>query len=321
MGLQKDTESIQRARFDDCGEVIVGSYSSWLTKYPSALDNFDEMMKLAEGKKVVVFLDYDGTLSKIVKDPDKATMTQNMREAVKNVALHFPTAVISGRGRDKVLEFVQLDEVYYAGSHGMDISTPSGSSKYGSDIHQTITINEKGEEVVDFCPAKEFLPTIQEIVIMLRDKTKHIKGAIVEDNKFCLSVHFRCVEDKDVGDLKSMVEDMMQGYPNFKISEGKKVMEIRPNIEWDKGRALLYLLDTLGFGNSNDVLPIYIGDDKTDEDAFKVIQSRGEDQGLAIVVSSTPKETEASYSLREPNQVKSFLKRLVKWKQDLQPSI
>jgi len=59
------------------------------------------------------------------------------------------------------------------------------------------------------------------------------------------------------------------GFLNFTFTFDQ-VMEIRPNVNWDKGCALMYLLDTLGFDNFNNVLPIYLGDDRTDEDAFKV---------------------------------------------------
>ncbi|KAF3439876.1 hypothetical protein FNV43_RR18154 [Rhamnella rubrinervis] len=321
---QEKTNWIRLAKLDDCGEATFGSYRSWLAKHPSALDSFDEMMGFAQGKNIAVFLDYDGTLSKIVADPDKAFLSEKMRKVVQNVALHFPTAIISGRRLEKVSGFVQLEEVYYAGSHGMDILTPSsGSSKYrgNNNIHHNTTINEKGTKFVHFCPAQQFLPTIQEIAKRLKEKTNDIKGSMIEDNKFCVSVHFRSVKNKDVSILKTMVEQTMEEYPNLRISEGKKVMEIRPDIEWDKGKAVEYLLHTPGFITkptaSSDVVPIYIGDDKTDEDAFKqAIECMG--GGLSIVVSSTPKVTFASHSLRDPNQVEAFLRRLVKWKKALQ---
>ncbi|XP_057420518.1 probable trehalose-phosphate phosphatase D [Lotus japonicus] len=92
-------------------------------------------------------------------------------------------------------------------------------------------------------------------------------------------------------------------------------MEIRPNVNWDKGRALMYLLDTLGFESFNDVLPIYLGDDKTDEDAFKVIRHIG--RGFSIIVSSIVKETKASYSLRDPADVMTFLTCSAKWKKNM----
>ncbi|KAG4940162.1 hypothetical protein AAZX31_16G024000 [Glycine max] len=272
---------------DENGELR--SYASWLGKHPSALGNFEEVMTIAEGKQIVVFLDYDGTLSPIVDDPDKAYMSDVMRAAVCEVANCFPTAIVSGRSKDKVYEFVKLENVYYAGSHGMDISTPSGSSKYEEQEHQIKAVDEKGNPVVHCHPAIEFLPTIQEIVKVLKENTRRIKGSMIEDNTFCVTVHYRCVKNEEV-------------------------MEIRPTVNWDKGRALTYLLDTLGFDNFSNVLPMYLGDDRTDEDAFKVIRDIG--CGFPIVVSSIAKETEASYSLRDPADVLTFLIRLAKRKKN-----
>ncbi|KAK7389822.1 hypothetical protein VNO78_25116 [Psophocarpus tetragonolobus] len=307
-------KSISIAKLDENGELC--SYDSWLGKHPSALDNFEEVMSIAEGKEIVVFLDYDGTLSPIVDDPDNAYMSDAMRAAVREVAYCFPTAIVSGRCKDKVYEFVKLKNIYYAGSHGMDISTPLGSSKYEDQKHQIKAVDEKGNHIVHFHPAKEFLPTIQEIIKVLKEKTRRIKGSMVEDNKFCVTVHYRCVKnEEDVGVLKEIVESSMKDYPSFHISRGRKIMEIRPKINWDKGRALLYLLGTLGFDNYNNVLPIYLGDDRTDEDAFKIIRHIG--RGFPIVVSSIAKETEASYSLRDPSDVLAFLICLAKWKKDM----
>jgi trehalose 6-phosphate phosphatase len=91
------------------------------------------------------------------------------------------------------------------------------------------------------------------------------------------------------------------------------VFEVRPSIKWDKGKALEFLLESLGYAGRADVLPVYIGDDRTDEDAFKALRRRG--QGVGILVSKHPKETSASFSLQEPAEVMEFLLRLVEWKQ------
>ncbi|KVH91107.1 HAD-like domain-containing protein [Cynara cardunculus var. scolymus] len=273
-------------------------YRSWLKKHPSALETFDEMIVNAKGKKIVVFLDYDGTLSNI------------MRKVVGEVARCFPTAIISGRSRDKVYEFVQLDDLYYAGSHGLDIAAPF-QCIYELGHHQFVDKN--GDEVALFQPAQKYLPSIFKILDVLKEETRNIKGVMLENNKFCVSVHFRHVSDKDFLLLDELVKSVVDDFEEFRLSKGKKVFEIRPDIEWDKGHALEYLLETLGYGSSNDVLPIYIGDDRTDEDAFKVIKNRG--NGYSIVVSSTPKETMAVYSLWSPCEVKKFLSRLVNWKQ------
>ncbi|CAI0546678.1 unnamed protein product [Linum tenue] len=261
------------------------------------------MMKVAKGKKIVVFLDYDGTLSPIVDDPNSAFMSDEMRAAVREVAKCFPTAIISGRSREKVKEFVQLSNVYYAGSHGMDIMAPPSNTP-------TVVMDKKGTEVL-FQPAKSFLPAIQKILTELEEETAKIKGAMVEDNRFCVSVHFRHVKD-EVKHHHLLVKKLSVQKQNSSLINSKaQVMEIRPTIEWDKGHAVEYFLETLGLSNS-DVLPVYIGEDRTDEDAFKVIQRRG--QGYPIIVTSIPKDTKASYSLIDPSEVLTFLLRLARWR-------
>lgn len=285
------------------------NYNSWVGEHPSGLRSFDRMMKAAKGKTIAVFLDYDGTLSPIVNDPDRAFMSDEMRAAVREVAKHFPTAIISGRSREKVKDFVELNNVYYAGSHGMDIMAPARPPKYSDGKLHSVALDKKESEVL-FQPAKKFLPAIQEIFTILEEKTKKIQGARVEDNSFCISVHFRQVREEDYGMLEEKVKSVVENYPEFHLTEGKMVLEVRPSIEWNKGHALEYLLNTLGFSNSGDVLPLYIGDDRTDEDAFKVIRSRG--QGYPIIVSSIPKDTSALYSLSDPSEVLAFLLRLGK---------
>ncbi|XP_031282983.1 probable trehalose-phosphate phosphatase J isoform X2 [Pistacia vera] len=276
--------------------------SSWILHQPSALEMFEQIIDASKGKQIVMFLDYDGTLSPIVEDPDRAFMSKKMRKTVRKVARCFPTAIVSGRCRDKVYNFVKLAELYYAGSHGMDIKGPEKASKY-----------KKDSEAVLFQPASEFLPMIDEVYKLLVEKTKSTEGAKVEHNKFCLSVHFRCVDEKKWSELAQQVRSVLKEYPKLRLNQGRKVLEIRPTIKWDKGKALEFLLESLGFANCTDVFPVYIGDDRTDEDAFKMLRDRG--QGFGILVSKFPKDTSASYSLQEPHEVMDFLGRLVEWKQ------
>ncbi|KAI5008055.1 hypothetical protein ZWY2020_009103 [Hordeum vulgare] len=279
--------------------AVGADHEEWIENHPSALEWFEGVLAAAEGKQIVMFLDYDGTLSPIVKDPDSAVMTEEMRDAVRGVAQHFPTAIVSGRCRDKVFNFVKLEELYYAGSHGMDIKGPTKVSNHKA----------KADEIL--CqPATEFLPVIQEVYETLTAKMKSIHGAMVENNKFCLSVHFRNVEEDKWDTLAREVRAVLDGYKELCLTKGRKVLEIRPSIKWDKGNALEFLLESLGYEGRSDVFPIYIGDDRTDEDAFKVLRHIG--QGIGILVTKSPKETSASYSLREPAEVKEFLRKLVK---------
>ncbi|CAK9174934.1 unnamed protein product [Ilex paraguariensis] len=244
-------------------------HSSWMDNHPSALDKFEQITNASKGKQIVMFLDYDGTLSPIIEDPDLAFMDRKMRKTVRKLAGYFPTAIVSGRCRDKVYNFVRLAELYYAGSHGMDTKGPSKGSKY-----------EKDSQVVLFQPASEFLPMIDEVILhsssykvyqALLETTKSTPGAKVENNKFCVSVHFRCVDELKWSELAQQVRSVLKEYPKLRMTQGRKVLEIRPTIKWDKGKALEFLVESLGYSNNTDVFPVYIGDDRTDEDAFKVM--------------------------------------------------
>ncbi|KAF9668224.1 hypothetical protein SADUNF_Sadunf15G0106900 [Salix dunnii] len=287
---------------------------TWLLKYPSALASFEQIANFAKGKRIALFLDYDGTLSPIVENPENAFMSDDMRSAVKNVAKYFPTAIISGRSRDKVYEFVGLPELYYAGSHGMDIVGPVRQSISDANPHCIKSTDTQGNEVNLFQPAREFLPVIDEVFSSLVKSTEDIKGAAVENNKFCVSVHYRNVDEDKWEAVGECVQDVVKKYEDrLRMTLGRKVLEIRPKIDWDKGKALVFLLESLGLSNCDDVLPIYVGDDRTDEDAFKVLRERN--CGYGILVSNAHKESNAYYSLRDPSEVMEFLKSLVTWKQ------
>jgi len=282
-------------------------------KHPSALssNSLDRLLKLAKSKQIVIFLDYDGTLSPIVDDPDKAFMSDEMRATVKELATCFPTAIISGRARLKVYQFVRLAELYYAGSHGMDISGPAQASN-GFRVNGKIVKDKHGNDMVQFQPASEYLPLIDEVCKILIESTKVIKGARVEHNKFCVTVHFRRVKEEHWKALAEKVDNALKDFPTLNLTHGRKVLEIRPAIAWDKGKAVDFLLSSLGFADSNDVLPVYIGDDRTDEDAFRVLNDMK--HACSILVTSVPKNTKATLSLREPAEVMEFLRRLVQWK-------
>uniref|UniRef100_A0A2N9GJ02 trehalose-phosphatase n=1 Tax=Fagus sylvatica TaxID=28930 RepID=A0A2N9GJ02_FAGSY len=155
-------------------------------------------MKATKGKRIVVFLDYDGTLSPIVDNPDLAVMSKEVKE------------------------FVKLSNVYYAGSHGMDIMAPPRPVKSSDGKHHNIALDKKGSEV-RFQPAKKFMPAIQEIFTKLEEKTKKIQGARVEDNRFCISVHFRQVREEDYDMLEKKVKSVVENYPEFHLTEGKMV--------------------------------------------------------------------------------------------------
>ncbi|KAL5057927.1 hypothetical protein RYX36_029531 [Vicia faba] len=148
--------------------------------YPSALEAFEKILDCAKDKKIAMFLDYDGTLSPIVEDPDCAFMSEPMRKAMRRVAKYFPTAINSGRSRDKVFDLVKLTELYYIGSHWMDIIghvSDTLSIRHPNCVKST---DHEGKEITLFQPAREFLPMIDQVFKTLIEITKDIEGAKVD---------------------------------------------------------------------------------------------------------------------------------------------
>jgi hypothetical protein len=137
----------------------------------------------------------------------------------------------------QVFGFVRLAELYYAGSHGMDIRGPTADPNHHGKEAKSVLCQ----------PASEFLPVIEEVYGALVEQVEaSIPGAKVENNKFCLSVHFRCVEEAAWGELFEQVRSVLKDYPGLRLTQGRKVLEVRPMIKWDKGKALEFLLDSLG---------------------------------------------------------------------------
>eukprot|EP00899_Mesostigma_viride_P004742 jgi/Mesvir1/14269/Mv09700-RA.1 len=283
--------------------VAESAYRTWKREHPSALEDFDQIFSRTIGRQLAVFLDYDGTLSPIVENPDMAFMSDEMRSAVRQVASQFPTAIVSGRGREKVANFVQLEELFYAGSHGMDIAGP---------LPETVSLWNQMPSMgpaVRFQPALEYAAIADSACSHLRSRLRHIPGAYVEHNVYCLSVHLRQVDPRYWEEMRQAVADVIAASDGvLRGMTGRKVLEVRPNISWNKGMALEFLLESSGLSSRDDVTCIYLGDDRTDEDAFRVLADKG--YGFGVLVSSVPKDTCAKYSLRDPAEVCRFLKRL-----------
>ena len=215
-----------------------------------------------------------------------------------SIAGLYPTAIISGRGIDKVRQFVGLDELYYAGSHGLDICAPRDHRR------------PEMKHCASLQPAASLKPLINKIFEDLRDAVKHISGAHVEHNTFCLSVHFRNCKEESWEEINEIVtKTVLQHEKLLKWTRGRKVLDIRPRMDWGKGKAVEHFLKAWSYQTA-DVVPVYLGDDRTDEDAFQYLKSR-DGKGIGILVSSKSKPSEADYSLKDPSAVQQFLQRLI----------
>ena len=136
--------------------------------------------------------------------------------------------------------------------------------------------------------------------------SREFRGALVESNRYNTAVHYRLVATEDVGHLRELVDKVLLDYPNLRKTEGKMILEMRPAIDWDKGKAALWILDALGLDSSS-ALSFYIGDDVTDEDAFKALKGRG----IGILVAEAPRKTAATHILRDTEEVRRFLQEMI----------
>jgi len=255
---------------------------------PSALKDFKHFAERTKDKKIAVFLDYDGTLTPIVDDPDKAYLQKDMKNVLEKLADILPVAVISGRDRPDVQKLVKLENIYYAGSHGFDIAGPDKKETNPDNV-------------------EDFLPALDQADKEIREKIQGIEGAWVERKKFAIALHYRKVQEQDTDQVKQAVEEVALAHQKLRHSGGKKIFELRPEMDWHKGKALMWLLDKLDLDRP-DVVPIYIGDDVTDEDAFKALSNKG----IGVVVMDTPRETGANFRLKNPDEVRIFLDKIIK---------
>lgn len=250
---------------------------------PSALEHLDRIEHRLARRTPALFLDYDGTLTPIVARPELATLNSLTRQLLDLLATHMPVAIVSGRDRADVERLVGLPQLAYVGSHGFDISCPNGIGKRC----------DRGEP---------FLPALDAAESDLRSAMGDLPGVLIERKRFSIAVHYRAVEDRNLSFVAQAVGAAATHQPNLKITSGKKVYDIRPAIDWHKGKAIRDLFDTLGL-NFQSHVPIFVGDDETDEDGFRTIKSCG----IGIVVAQEPRPSSAAFRLESVDEVFRFL--------------
>lgn len=239
---------------------------------------------------MLVALDFDGTLAPIVEHPENAALPAATRPILERLAARPDTdlAIVSGRGLEDVRARVGVDGIFYAGNHGMEIEGPGLQRRVAAAVAAR--------------------PRLAACAEALREAVAGIEGAQVEDKGFTLSVHTRRVADREAeAEVERRVRAIVADEPGLRITSGKKILEVRPDVDWDKGRATSFLLDTLEAGAGLLVPVIFIGDDRTDEDAFRALGDRGDG---VLVAASPPGRTAARAWVEDPTAVAALLEAL-----------
>lgn len=246
---------------------------------------------------IFLFADYDGTLTPIAESPDKAVLSGRMRDLLDKFSNsnQCSLAIISGRTLDDLKKQIGLKNIFYAGNHGLEIEGP--------DIKFTVPV-----------PA-ELRKMIKTIYKEISQSLSCIKGIYIEDKGLTISLHYRSADIKDIPRVLDILSQVTGPYVQgnkIKVSYGKKVYEIKPAVKWDKGEVVSWLYSRqFSAAQKNKAIPVYIGDDLTDEDAFKVVK----DKGLTVFVGK-PGVSRAKYYLKDVNEVLDFIGRIVTLKNE-----
>ena len=254
------------------------------------MDVWDDLKGELAERFLYLFLDYDGTLAPIVRDPATAFLSPRMRARLEALskAPRCRIAVISGRALEDIREKVGIAGITYGGNHGLELDGPDGNFRY--------PVPEKAQRALDA------------VRRMVEKELLGIPGAFLEEKGMSLTIHLRRVKRGELLMAAHALSEATRVYRmqgEIVVRPGKEVFEIRPSVEWDKGKSVLWLLEQNTVRGGEPPWPLCVGDDRTDEDAFREIRERG-----VTVYVGTPGKTDAQYYLRNVREVAAFLKRL-----------
>lgn len=242
--------------------------------------------KIRSKRIKLLVLDFDGTLTAIAKTPQAVVLEKKTKEALTRLSQSpfYRLAIVSGRSLQNLISFFHIKNIFYAGNHGFEM---------------------KGKKLSLPSKAKK-AKKLEALIWLLGEKLKgdfsKVPGISIEDKNYTLSLHYRNVPRKSYPFFKQKAARLREKYAHWPLiwKKGKKVWEVRPETQWGKGEAVLYLAKKFP-----EALPIIIGDDVTDEDMFKALKHRG----IAIRVGRF-KESAADYYLKSSRDVRTFLGEL-----------
>ena len=240
---------------------------------------------IAKASLIDLFLDFDGTIVPISSTPSAVHLpryTHNLLRLLRDTG-KCRIGIISGRPLQELIQTVKLDGLYYAGNHGFEIAGPRFKFEYPFTKKQS--------------------KTLESITKQLSNSLKGVEGILIEDKRYTLSVHYRLVSLQNRIQVASLVENCVRNYENIRLTNGKMVLEIRPDVDWNKGKAV----DLIRKNLPSQGLSIYVGDDETDEDAFRMLAD-----GITVRVGRVSDgSSSAKYYLESTDDVYVLLERIL----------
>lgn len=237
--------------------------------------------------RVYLFLDYDGTLTPIKNNPSSAVLSNSIKNLLVelNQNKYIKVFIVTGRSYKTLKDLSGLKNIPIASNHGFHIN--SEKIKWSHPV------------------IKKIIPHLTNLTLLLKEQLKLFKGVLIEDKGITISIHYRNVNEKSVPLIKEVILKAVKPYSGkLKITYGKKIIEVRPAVEWNKGLAVLKILKLLKLKTANPVI-FYMGDDLTDEDAFKILKNKA----VTIRVGKSSL-TNAKYLVKDTNEVHRLLRSI-----------
>ena len=231
----------------------------------------------------VLMLDFDGTLAPLTPEPGRARMRAGTRRALEVVARRYPVAVITGRALSDVQARMPIRGISFAGNHGLELSVRG-------KVHR-VRLSKISQRALDA------------IRVCMRSLARRYKGVYFQDKRHSLSLHYRHSPRREHAAIRAEAVKAIRETGGLGVVEGIYVINILPGVRHDKGTAAREMYASLSRGKKR--VPVFIGDDVTDEDAFRALK-----KGITIRVGKSSSSA-ALYYVRSRAGVDRFLNTLI----------
>ncbi|ORU99465.1 haloacid dehalogenase [Mycobacterium bohemicum] len=274
----------------DLSDIAVRTGDKRISEIPNALESYGQLAGIAIGRESVLFLNYDVVLPQTVSDPGAIAHMAKAAQALGNLAALSPVVVISGRDVADIRERVGIPEVWYAGNHGFELLEPDGSHH-------------------EHDGAAAAVPVLADAADELRDILADIPGLQLVHKRFAVAVHYPAAAAEHIDDIVATTQRIGK-LRKLRVSTGHTLVELRPDIAWDEGTRLAWIRSHVDKPRS--LIPIYIGGDLADEDAFDAVALGG--VGIAVRHGSDgDRRTAARFVLNGPDEVGEVLELGSRW--------